>query len=493
MKRVLLLLLSMILIWEGVTQAESLPDRPSSPTSADLQAAQEAQQFLPEATACTGTNLLLNPSFEGEYQSYRPPSGHPDCPAGICTTAQMANGWLPFWRSHNSADPGHIIRMPEWKPATSNFINPPRVKTGDRAQQYFTFYATHSGGMYQRVSNVTVGQSYCFSVWGHSWSSNSDGTAYTDPNNHGYLNQRIGIDPTGGTNWLSPSVIWTTPTTQYDNYAVFRLEAVAQSSSMTVFMHSEPLWAFKHNDVYWDDAVLAQKAVTAPPSFSVNKTWWEFSSRADDPETHSADLVLLLNHAPHLTWQATIDPTSHFTPILSRETGTASDTALTIRANTHGLAVGEHTARIFIVASDPNISGGRQMVTLNLDILAAEGPPTIRLDDFTVNYLADQRHPGRYLLVQPLILDNAQGMQWFAYDYFGQNVKLGYLQQRGVSGQSLRVSFDSDGLALGKHTAFLKVKVDHPAYVAPDKTITINMTVRNDLHHLYLPLLTKPR
>ena len=98
-----------------------------------------------------GTNLLANPSFEGQYSSFMPPNGHPDCPAGICTTAQMAPNWSPWWLSHNPSDPGHIIRMPEYKPASSIFTNPPRVRTGDSAQQFFTFFSTHRAGLMQQV------------------------------------------------------------------------------------------------------------------------------------------------------------------------------------------------------------------------------------------------------------------------------------------------------------------------------------------------------
>lgn len=210
------------------------------------------------AAQCSGSNLLGNPSFEGEYTAWVPPGGHPDCPWGICGTAQMAAGWTPYWRSHTPGDEGWRYRMPEYKPALSIFTDPPRVRSGERAQQWFTFWSTHEAGVYQRVYNVTPGATYCLSVWGHAWSSDRDDNAYTDPNDHGFLDQFIGIDPTGGTDWRSPNIVWTAPRTQYDTYGLFKIEVAARSNTLTVFLGSHALWPKKHTDVYYDDAILAR-------------------------------------------------------------------------------------------------------------------------------------------------------------------------------------------------------------------------------------------
>jgi hypothetical protein len=118
-----------------------------------------------DETACenaVGANLLQNPSFEGEYSAYVPPGGHPDCPTGVCTSVQMADGWTPYWLSPTeTSDPD--IRNPEYKPATEDVPPPPRVHDGERAQQYFSFEGTHEAGFYQQVA-VTAGGDYCFSI-----------------------------------------------------------------------------------------------------------------------------------------------------------------------------------------------------------------------------------------------------------------------------------------------------------------------------------------
>lgn len=211
------------------------------------------------------TNLVDNPSFEGQYSAYIPPNGHPDCPAGICATAQMAPNWIPWWRSHDPSDPDYIIRMPEYKPASPIFNDPVRVRSGQAAQQYFTFFSTHEAGFLQQ-SAVIPGVTYRFQVWGHSWSAQDDDDAYSGPED-GLLIQKVGIDPTGGDDWQSANIIWGAERLQYDIYGLFEIAATAQAPTMTLFVYSQPAFPVKHNDVYWDDATLfvVNQGTTPPP------------------------------------------------------------------------------------------------------------------------------------------------------------------------------------------------------------------------------------
>ncbi|KAA3660429.1 MAG: hypothetical protein DWQ04_19485, partial [Chloroflexi bacterium] len=58
------------------------------------------------AEACTGDNLLTNPSFEGDYVPYvMDAPGHDDCqtwnqdePNQYCERVKTADGWHPWWR-----------------------------------------------------------------------------------------------------------------------------------------------------------------------------------------------------------------------------------------------------------------------------------------------------------------------------------------------------------------------------------------------------------
>lgn len=298
----------------------------------------------PDGAECAGDNLLTNPSFEGQYSGYIPPNGHPDCPAGICQTAQMAPGWTPWWRSHDPADPGWIIRMPEYKPADPDFDDPPRVRSGDAAQQYFTFFATHEAGFYQKVA-ATPGVSYCFSIWGHSWSADDDDDAYSGPMD-GLLDQKIGIDPTGGEDWQSPDVIWSAPRRQYDFYGLFAIEAIAQAAEITVFTYSQPAYAVKHNDVYWDDAFVSA-AGSMDPTEALT-----FLADVGDPGNQSQAAEINLEGDPSLTWTAVLSPGGSLPPanITLTPTSGGPDDDLTVTVNTTGLAVADYAAAIRIDA-----------------------------------------------------------------------------------------------------------------------------------------------
>jgi hypothetical protein len=202
-----------------------------------------------------GGNLLQNPSFEGEYSSYYPQTAqeHSDCPAGICTTVQIPSGWRPWWAKEWATDGN-----PEYKPATQPFAN--RIRSGDRAGQYFSFYRTHKAGFLQQAS-VPANATVQFTIWGQAWVSNDDSGS---SDQGAPINMRVGIDPTGGTNPYSGNVVWSGTLQPYDAYQQFSVQARAQGSTVTVFTYSAPSYPLKHNDVYWDDASLVVVDAGAP-------------------------------------------------------------------------------------------------------------------------------------------------------------------------------------------------------------------------------------
>lgn len=319
----------------------------------------------PAANGCAAAdvaNLVENPSFEGAYSAYVPPDGHPDCDLGVCQTAQMAAGWTPWWRSHDPADPGYIIRMPEYKPASAVFTDPVRVRTGDAAQQYFTFFSTHEAGFYQQVT-VTAGLEYCFSIWGHSWSAQDDDDAYSGPDD-GILSQKIGIDPTGGTDWQSPDITWTEPITQYDVYGQFAVTATAQAPVITVFVYSQPTYAVKHNDVYWDDAFVPARMV-------VNVNGTTILEPVNEPTLATRIVQIdsdLVGGMP-VTWTAALSPTGTFTPTFSASSGMAGE-PLTVTVDSSGYVTGTYTATI-VISSTPIADGSPAVIPLTL-IVAPE-------------------------------------------------------------------------------------------------------------------------
>jgi len=197
------------------------------------------------------TNLLRNPSFEGGFSAW---GGIPEI--------QMAPDWTPWWTERQASDPLGYNHRPEYKQARADLF-PDRVHGGGSAQQWFTFYATHVAGMYQQVSGITWGARLRFTVWATTWSSVED-----DPRQSvsaADMRLQVGIDPTGDTNPWAGTVVWSGTQNHYNTWGQLAVDAVAQGNKVTVFMRSAPDYAVKHNDTYWDDAVLEIVGQGAPP------------------------------------------------------------------------------------------------------------------------------------------------------------------------------------------------------------------------------------
>jgi hypothetical protein len=221
------------------------------------------------------------------------------------------------------------------------------VRSGAHGQHYFSFYSSHEGGVYQQVTAVPGGH-YCFNVWGHAWSANTTNPDYTSTDDHGNLLQKIGIDPTGGLDWQSPDIIWSEGRLQYDTFGLFSLEATALSETITLFLHSRPDWPVKHNDVYWDDALLFlsnQMVVTAPPIFLL--------TAVDTPITQTYSLTIDLPTG--FAWTAVLDPAGTITPSLAPLSGTTS-AVVTVELSSSGLMTGSYSNTLTLAA--PGTVGG---------------------------------------------------------------------------------------------------------------------------------------
>ena len=338
-------------------------------------------------SASSNPNLLVNPSFEGDYPDlYWPPDGHPDCKSGYCDSVDIAPGWTPWWESHNPADDDWIIHMPEYKKALLR-DDPRRVWTGEGAQQYFKSESTHRAGFYQRVA-VQDGKEYCFQIWGHSWSSNFD-----DPfKSEGQLEQWIGIDPTGGTpptggaNWDSSDVIWGNSgyaIQQFNKFGLFNVCAEAQANYLTVYTKSEPIWAYKHNDVYWDDAVLSEYD-GQPIEFQASPDGdYFFMVDVDEPQAFTNTIQFEFpdielppipeeppeNSPPEdrFDWHSIITPEE--TSWLVRSTiGGQEGEDLIITVDSSGVPVGTYSAEIRL-SSEPTVPGSPEWFTVELMVV----------------------------------------------------------------------------------------------------------------------------
>jgi len=193
------------------------------------------------AVACpaNGQNILVNPSFEGQFVSY-----------GAFKELNHAPPWIPWWRD------GENNQRPEFKPAEVG-IAANRVHSGNTAQQYFKSFGMFKAGVQQSVLNVPVGSHLQFSAHGQAWSCEefsmcADGSS-VNPSN---MFMRVGIDPKGGTDPFSNAIIWSAYFNPLDQYQIACVEATSEAEVVTVYLWASPDGPRQNQDVYWDDASL---------------------------------------------------------------------------------------------------------------------------------------------------------------------------------------------------------------------------------------------
>jgi len=186
----------------------------------------------------------------------------------------VPTGWVAFWKEglpvpHDPQNPDgygrpemQVIRLEE------PYLAPPRIHSGQWGFKFFTFYRIHDAGIYQQVA-VTPGATYRAMAWAHAWSSDLDDASHSDlasASDRANFTFSVGLDPTGGTDPWGATVVWGAGAHLYDQFGQIPAVTVqAQAGTLTVFVRSQVLWAFKHCDAYIDDATLEVVAAPPPP------------------------------------------------------------------------------------------------------------------------------------------------------------------------------------------------------------------------------------
>lgn len=219
------------------------------------------------------TNLLKNGGFEdGAWRKTHTGEEVPEISA--------PEHWVAFWKDGEPNERSGSVncRRPECKIIQKEppFLDPPRIHSGNRAFQCFTFFGVHDAGIYQRVEELKPGATVRATAWTHAWSSNGDDPHHSQTEGGGKWNfeQYVGIDPNGGTDPWSANVIWSEPRNVYDQYEKLPpVEAeVGESGAVTVFLRSTVQYPFKHCDVHWDDAALTVIASPEEPEEPAEET-----------------------------------------------------------------------------------------------------------------------------------------------------------------------------------------------------------------------------
>jgi LysM repeat protein len=199
------------------------------------------------------TPTLVNGGFEAPFTS-----------VGGDSLRQVANGWTPWNVPQGSGDSESENVRPEYYPASNTSAAPglPRIRSGNDAQQFFVFFATFEGGVFQRVTGVTPGTDLTFSAFIYVWS-----TSFEDPNLSeapGGVTVWVGIDPTGGEDGQSSSIEWSPVTSDYDRFIGLSKTARATGSAVSVWVRVSVTDAVKNTVVYVDDASLTVAGAAAP-------------------------------------------------------------------------------------------------------------------------------------------------------------------------------------------------------------------------------------
>jgi len=166
---------------------------------------------------------------------------------------KVANDWQPWWHQSD--------RRPEFKLATLA-VDPHRVRNGQAAQQWFTSFSTHTGGIYQQVHNLTPGKVLQFTASVQAFSRNDDSNWRQSD---GRYRMKIGIDPYGGVDPECKDIVWSQAVQPYDAWTELFVEAVARSDRCTVWVWGQCEWGVKHNNGYVDGCMLRQVGEDVPP------------------------------------------------------------------------------------------------------------------------------------------------------------------------------------------------------------------------------------
>jgi hypothetical protein len=249
----------------------------------------------PPAQEQVSGNLLVDGDFEAP-----PPWPQQD---GI-GEVQVAPGWRAYYLDappkavqvpSNCSDRPRNVQCfwmrPEFRDNTS-FAN--RIHSGVRSQKYFSYGRMHEAGLMQQVHGLPPGARVRFSIWTQAWmcadpnACGKDGAHSDAPAD---MHLRVGIDPLGGTDAFTPTVVWSAEKPAWDTWVQFQVETTAISDTVTVFTHSraEWPWARLNNDVYLDDAslVIVGAYATLTPSVSLGTANPTVTPFPEDVVTHT--------------------------------------------------------------------------------------------------------------------------------------------------------------------------------------------------------------
>ncbi|MCD6519442.1 MAG: hypothetical protein J7M05_05940 [Anaerolineae bacterium] len=318
---------------------------------------------------CPG-NALVNGGFEG---------GFSERGAGEVV---VANGWEPWWQEGPFQDQGYN-RRPEYKPEDANRFGRRRVREGNFAQKWGNTYATHHGGLFQRI-HVPPGSLVKVHAWAQAWSSKGDNPAISEGGKYALS---VGIDPTGSTDFNSPNVVWSPRNETLDQWVELSVEARAQGDTVTIYLRGDAEWRMKHNDAYFDDVCVTYIAPKPKPTNTPRIT--------NTPKpTPTPSTTPTPTHTPTFTPSPTLTPSPTQPATPTPETGTIQVCVFEDRDGDGLRSAGE-----------PALAGA-QLALLNMQRTplakaVSEGKPYVFQGLKPGNYIVTEQDPTGYISTSP--------------------------------------------------------------------------------------------
>ena len=194
---------------------------------------------------------------------------------------ELGNMFIPEGWSFGFAHGKPVVEDPTnkdgWGQPEAHYSTgfPNRLHRGIRSYMWFGFYRATDSWLWRHY-DVAKGDDLQAEVLAHGWSANgndplsSDGVGrapfVAEVGTPGLsdavrnISFQMGIDPTGGIDIWSPSVVWGTPLHIYNIFAPVQAQALALGNKATAFIRGRNIWRLQHNDFYIDDMSFSADA-----------------------------------------------------------------------------------------------------------------------------------------------------------------------------------------------------------------------------------------
>jgi len=206
---------------------------------------------FPAHKAVAQGTILFNENFEGNFVPDPSPAAAAYCKNGNCDVPDF---WSVWFIPRRDTDQQGVNFQPKFVKA----VSPAERVRGGGAQRIYEENKSFTAGIYRVVQNVPVGTRLRFSAYGQIWSTRDESPISARPSSG--IKLKVGIDPFGGIDGqprpLSNQVIWSQEAEASNGYITFTVEAEAKAANIIVYTYATMKDPVRHNEVFWDDAVL---------------------------------------------------------------------------------------------------------------------------------------------------------------------------------------------------------------------------------------------